>query len=756
VDALTTADRHATAPGPVVRGGTGQISVTAAAGTRVTAEGAGGRAEGTVDSFGDLLARLGITDLLRGQGGWIGFDLAPGTYQVHTSGDAGDQHHHVQVLGPEELPADYSERVLGQRLAAGFGYLEVRDGTQLSVNVGLPDPERWGPGPYPTLVQYSGYCPSRPDFLTGDPQLDTGMNTEANVCRHLGYAVVGVNMRGSGASGGAWDLLSDQAAIDGYDAIEAVAHQDWARPHPSGHRSVGMIGRSMPGLSQLLVASTGPPSLRAITPAAVTGRPFDTGQPGGIPNTWLLGTVRFWEVEPPPAQPGALDRGSRYEVWDDWIAGRIARGDLVCAQNQLLRGHNNDILTQGPRHRPHITCETWTPTITAPTLLMGAWQDQDSGSGFANLPASFPASTPVRILFTNGTHEESRFPALMAEWLQFLAVHVAGRSPQISHEAQEYLDQRYVAMFPGGLPIPASPLAHVAEARLDEALAQRPLATVLLELGAGAHRAPGYPYPSTRVLFDSWPPEREAQPWYLGPGGTLTTAAPKNEAAPSSYRYDPRSKAPTTNPQQLDLNQLRPKVVWGHPAAGCSAGFVSEPLEAPTLIVGPCSADLWLSTDAPDVDLEVTLSEVRPDGWETYVQGGWLRSSARALDEEQSTPLQPWPATGPAEALEPGHEVYVRVGILPVAHLFRAGSRIRLGIEAPGGNQPSWTFDALWPDGTAGGEAVVVNVHHDPEHPSRLVLPVAAGAEPAGGWPPLPPPGVLRNQPSRRSRPSPT
>ena len=44
--------------------------------------------------------------------------------------------------------------------APGYGYLTTRDGTKLSVNVALPGKAE--DGPYPVLVEYSGYDPSNP------------------------------------------------------------------------------------------------------------------------------------------------------------------------------------------------------------------------------------------------------------------------------------------------------------------------------------------------------------------------------------------------------------------------------------------------------------------------------------------------------------------------------------------------------------------------------------------------------------------
>src|SRR3712207_8428059 len=47
------------------------------------------------------------------------------------------------------------------------------------------------------------------------------------------------------------------------------------------------------------------------------------------------------------------------------------------------------------------------------------------------------------------------------------------------------------------------------------------------------------------------------------------------------------------------------------------------------VIAGPSSLDVYLKSSARDTDLQATISEVRPDGAETYVQNGWLRASHR-------------------------------------------------------------------------------------------------------------------------------
>jgi predicted acyl esterase len=159
--------------------------------------------------------------------------------------------------------------------------------------------------------------------------------------------------------------------------------------------------------------------------------------------------------------------------------------------------------------------------------------------------------------------------------------------------------------------------------------------------------------------------------------------------------------------------------------------------------LGPASVDLWLRSSAPDTDLEVTITEVRPDGKETYVQSGWLRASARKLDPATASALEPRPTYTRADAspLPAGRFSLARVEVFPFGHVFRAGSRIRLAVQAPGGNRPRWEFASLPARGR-----VVNQIARSGVHPSRVVLPVVPGIAVRTG---LPECGALRGQPCR-------
>jgi hypothetical protein len=180
---------------------------------------------------------------------------------------------------------------------------------------------------------------------------------------------------------------------------------------------------------------------------------------------------------------------------------------------------------------------------------------------------------------------------------------------------------------------------------------------------------------------------------------------------------------------------------WQQGGTGSFGSWATAPLADDTVVVGSGSVDLWLQSNVGDTDLEVTISEIRPDGQELYVQSGWLRASQRALDETESTELRPVQTHREDDAapLPDGEFELVRVEIFPFAHAFRAGSRIRLMVDAPGGNRPVWEFDTI-----ADGEQVTIA--QDAAFPSSLVLPVIDGIDVPAEYPDC---DALRGQPCR-------
>jgi predicted acyl esterase len=83
----------------------------------------------------------------------------------------------------------------------------------------------------------------------------------------------------------------------------------------------------------------------------------------------------------------------------------------------------------------------------------------------------------------------------------------------------------------------------------------------------------------------------------------------------------------------------------------------------------------------------------------------------------------------------------MRVEIFPFGHVFRAGTRLRITVEAPNVQPELWGFAGL-------PTPSVNSIATDPDHPSSVALPLvplAAGTS----FPPERPCGDLRNQPCR-------
>jgi putative CocE/NonD family hydrolase len=212
----------------------------------------------------------------------------------------------VHVLGPDEHPSQdfYDSQDLTfdpEGVDPTDGYMLTRDCTPLSYRVELPDGPM-PPGGYDVLVMYSGYTPG---VRYGYEWVDAAFDPMTAA----GYAVVGVNMRGTGCSGGAFDLMEQLALLDGYDVIETVAAQDWAD-------DVAMYGGSWAGLSQFFVASTRPPSLAAIAPGVPVGDFYrDVVHPGGIENIGFAQIWARWQDSDnayPSTNPGVINVTDRW------------------------------------------------------------------------------------------------------------------------------------------------------------------------------------------------------------------------------------------------------------------------------------------------------------------------------------------------------------------------------------------------------------------------------------------------------------
>jgi len=137
-----------------------------------------------------------------------------------------------------------------------------------------------------------------------------------------GYAMVVVDLPGSGVSAGTWDPWSSAEGQSTHDAIEHVAAQDWC----SGR--IGMVGQSYFAMSQWNAARTRPPHLTTIVPYDGANDIYrDFMYHGGIPmqgflGSWLLGSVMLQHM----GEGHDIRGGNRHEVMAEFLSHPLDDG----------------------------------------------------------------------------------------------------------------------------------------------------------------------------------------------------------------------------------------------------------------------------------------------------------------------------------------------------------------------------------------------------------------------------------------------
>ena len=707
------------------------------------------------------------------EGGLLFREVKPGSYRVRLASN-GETSEPITVHNDAAAPWD--PEIYNQSIADnGYTYLKTRDGTELAIDVHPPSSPAGEPGvpsefhfptlpipgvptpsytpPYPTLIEYSGYGYANP----AGPE--NGIAILANL---MGFAVVDVNMRGTGCSGGAFDFFEHMQNLDGYDVIETIAHQPWVLGG-----KVGMLGISYGGISQLFTAQTQPPDLAAIAPLSVIDATATTLYPGGILNTGFA--VAWAEQRQQNAEPAGPGHGQA------WAYERVQEGDQTCAANQALHGEATNLLNkikENSTYKPAVADQldpvTFVNKIDVPTFMACQWEDEQTGGHCADLAEHMTGTTKKWFTFTNGAHIDSLDPSTLDRLYDFLELYVAHQAPLLN-SAVVKASAPVVYDEAMGLPktdlvtLPSDPIqtepTYEGALKAFEAL---PPVRVMFDNGAGesptGSKTAGDPYPGFEDSFSAYPiPGTTAQTWYFGAGGTLNEQQPTIKGTDSDTYTSNASALPMTdfgsntgtgglwgNASEWEWN-------WQQSPAGSAVSFVSEPLKEDTVAIGGGAVHLWVKSSTPDVDLQATVSEVRPDGNETFVQDGWIRGSERKLAttssnilHEEPTLLEPIPTMLAKNAKPMPSSRFVPV-VIPLyfeGHAYRADSRIRVTIAAPNGTQPIWSFSKTQPEGGTS----TVSIAYSRNKPSSLILPVVPGVSVPTELPPCP---SLRNEPCR-------
>jgi hypothetical protein len=247
------------------------------------------------------------------------------------------------------------------------------------------------------------------------------------------------------------------------------------------------------------------------------------------------------------------------------------------------------------------------------------------------------------------------------------------------HTSQELFRQEFTDAFDwfGTHLLGRAPAAHRAEIRVEV-------------MGGGGWRD-----------LAGWPPAGTVRRWHLHPGGGLAPDAPA-EGEPGRYVYDPADPTPAVGgtsvmhcgPKDNRELEQRPDVLC----------YTSAPVDAPLVIAGPVSVELFAGSSRPHTDFFARLCDVAPDGTSVNITDG-----IRRLDDGCE---------------QPG---LVTIDLWPTAHQFRPGHRIRLQVSSgahpryarnPGSGEPLASAVTL--------HAARQAVYHDPARPSAVLLPVTA------------------------------
>jgi len=634
--------------------------------------------------------------------------------------------------------------------------VEARDGVRLATNVFLPGRDGvQTPGRFPTVVARTPYGK---DF-----------GTAAALHTHFvphGYAVVIQDVRGRYGSEGRWRPLSDDGA-DGADLLAWVAAQPWS------DGKAGMVGTSYVGGTQHALALTGSPHLAALVPVDAMSNPgrFGIRNAGAFELRWLnwaltLGNPnlhgltadgrRTDEVRSDAGAPsgrwslptGGVGTADDNAELRDRLAARTAAmarvGGDAAAHAALTR--MGDESRDHARTLPLVAGATplrFAPDYEAWLVEAMAHGDDDAfwaGMG-VNVVGELDRYQDLPVLHVTGAYDSWGGPVAN---LNYPSLTGAKTSPQRllfgpwTHGQQA---MSFAGMAEFG-PAAAIDLRQLERRWFDRWLkseangAEHDAPVRVFVMGGGdAHRTP-----EGRVFIGGrWRDEREwplarAVPtdFHLHSDGALSTAPPPS-SSPTSYRFDPRDPVPAIGgpvSSQGDLMQAGAQDQRCRPDIWPCEGnlplaerpdvlvFQTPPLDEPIEVTGPLVVKLWASSDGPDTDFTAKLVDVYPPSADfpgslaLNIADGIVR--ARYRDSSAKAAL-----------LEPGRPYELTIELYPTSLVFMPGHRIRLDISSS--NFPRFdvnpnTGEAL--NANTGWRVATNTVFHDPERPSRIILPV--------------------------------
>ena len=536
----------------------------------------------------------------------------------------------------------------------------MRDGVRLATDVVRPR----GEGKHPVVLMRTPY---RKNPLAG-----------AGLVRQ-GYACAVQDCRGRYDSEGEhYPFLDD--LNDGYDTIEWLAKQPWC------DGSVGMMGGSYVGYTQLAAAMTNPPGLRCIMPTVP-------------PSDFTTRTIFFG---------GTL----RQELAQGWLLGQSWNSQRVHRKRVPVR----EMLRWQPHRNFHKWCWHLPLRDPGPMVIGGAsyakcWSDMVAGWENPDVwkqasAAARPEAVRVPVFILGGFYD------IFAQENIDLVLALRARG---GTEATRQHSHLIIGPWVHGIGRKAGDVNFVKARAALRGIREQWMARWLKGQKNDVDKWPAiYAFIMGQdrwLATDTWPPARSVATKFYLADGKLGRQPPAQAQEPSAFTYDPANPVPTVG----GTNLLLPKGIHDHRKIAERPdvlAFLTEPLDGDVTLVGRLRAHLFVSSSAPDTDFTAMLLDVRPDGYRANIQDGIVRVRYR---EGRDKP----------KLLKPGETVEVDIDLWSTAYTFKAGHRIALHVSSSNFPRFDRNPNTADPMGAATEPQKANNkVHHDPEHASYIELPV--------------------------------
>lgn len=594
---------------------------------------------------------------------------------------------------------DVTGRMAASGMAAGFdnwsAYVAMRDGVRLAISMTTP-PRDGAWTRLPTVVIFTRYGRATRAAIAAAPF------SESLELTRLGFVVVQVDVRGTGASFGARTVEKGWTEADDYREV-----LDWIVAQPWSDGRVVSTGVSYPGNACDLLQVHDHPALVAVAPRFTD---FDIYEhllfPGGMPDiafsvAWSQFTAaldRGGEAGQPPADevpPQAVDG-------DDGTLYRAALAEHGANADQEARF--KAMTFRGPSTRrpddPSAPDRAVNLCDVAAELEAGArpafhwasWMDAGTAAGalarFRTLQGA-----PMRLKIGAWTH------GAMHDANPLGPSHGAPPLPSRAEQAGELAAFFHAELEGRGLTTPAGGPSR----RIDYLL-----------------MAPDTPGGGEWRTSEVWPPSNVTETgWRFSAGGALVPAGAELSEGVDTHLVDAEA---TTGPFNRWTTQLGLHVAYPDRAAA-DAGlptYTSDALAEPMEIVGECLVTLEVETDAADGLFIAYLEAVDPDGRVIYLTEGGLRGLHRKVSAQPPICARPGPNRSFREAdaapMVPGEVTTLTFPLLPTAVRLPAGWRLRIALTGA----DKHTFAAI-PE----GEAPTWRLHRGGARLSGVTLPLA-------------------------------